>query len=193
MAGFPMPKICGGAWVDLGRRPPLEEEESGSNRWPPRGKLYCLIADRSRPSEHRESKRDCGGLLSSTINMERSLLACKGRGGLGLTTGYSSGMQDARFTSTVGCIITWGRSHGVDKGVVVCNGAVDPGRSGGCSSWVLEDGFSCMGVWCGVACIGVSGCVASEVFSCKLESDNAGGAVRSKVVAAQSQWVDREP
>ena len=133
--------------------------------------------------------------MSSTINWERSLLACKGIVGPGLSTGFSSGMQDDRFTCMGGFIITLGRSHGVDKGVVVWNGAVGPGRSSGCSSRVLDDDFSCIEVWGGIgfACIGVWGGVVSVEFSCILESDSGEGVGRSNVDAAQSQWVDREP
>ena len=122
-------------------------------------------------------------------------MACKGIVGPGLSTGFSSGMQDDRFTYMGGFIIDLGRSHGVDNGVVVCDGTVDPGRSSGCASRVLEDGFSCIGVWGGIgfACIGVWDGVVSVEFSCILESDNGEGAVRSKVDAFQSQWVDREP
>ena len=104
-------------------------------------------------------------------------------------------MQDDRFTCMEGFIINLGRSDGVDKGVVVYNGAGGPGRSSGCSSWVLEDGFSRMEVWGGMgfACTGVSGGQVSEVFSCILESDSGEGVVRSNVDAAQSQWADRAP
>ena len=182
----------------------MEVEESGSKRWPPRGKLLRLITDRSRPSEHLESDRDCGGLLSSTRNTERSRGACKGGGGLGVATGFTSGMQDEGFTSMVGCSKTCGRSLEIGKEIDGWNEAGDPGRSGGCTSKVLEGGFSCMGCWCIVVCsrIGVwsneackgGACgMVSEVFSCKLASESGGGAVRSKVVAAQSQWVDRDP
>ena len=181
-------------WLDLECQPPFEEDESGSSRCPPRGKLCCLIADRFRPSEQRGSKRDIvrcgGGLLSSTINWDRSLgvddgfVACKGIVGPGVSNGFSSGMLDEGFACIGGFIITLDRSLGVDGGFVACKGAVDPGVSSGFSSRVLEDGFACIGVWGGVGSVG---------FSCMLESDSGEGAVRSSVDAAQSQWVDRAP
>ena len=97
-----------------------------------------------------------GGLLSSTINRERSLgvdkgfVACKGIVSPGVSIGFAPGMQDERFTCMGGFIITLGRSLGVDEGLVACNGTVGPGVSR-----VLEDGFACIGVW------GVGG------FACK--------------------------
>ena len=53
--------------------------------------------------------------------------------------------------------------------------------------------FLFQGVVKGFACMGVLGVGGAVGFSCKLESDNGGGVVRSRVNAAQSQWVDREP
>ena len=133
---------------------------------------------RLRPSEHRDSKRDSGGLLSSTINWERSRAAV-----------FSSGIQDDRFTCMGGFTI------GLGEGVVAGNGTVGPGVSSGCASRGLEDGFSCIGVWGGVgfSCMGVWDGVGSGEVSCILESDNGEGAGRSNVDAAQSQWDDRAP
>ena len=189
-ADFPEPKIYVGDWWDLECQPPFAEDESGSNRCPPRGKLYCLITFRLRPSEHRDPKRDSGGLLSSTINWERSLAACKG-----ITTGFSSGIQGDSFTCMGGFTIDLGRAHGVGEGVVAGNGTVDPGVSSGCASRGLEDGFSFIGVWGGVgfACTGVWDGVGSGEVSCILESDSGEGAGRSNVDAAQSQWDKRAP
>ena len=81
------------------------------------------------------------------------------------------------------------------EGVFAGNGAVGPGVSSGCSSRWLEDDFSCIGVWSGVgfACMGEWDGVGSREGSCILESDNGGGAGRSNVDAAQSQWDDRLP
>ena len=159
-AGFPEPKLDVGACLEVEDQPSFEEDESGSKRCPPRGKLCCLIADRLRPSEQRSSKRDMvhcdGGLLSSTINPERSLgvdrgfVACKGIVSPGVSLGFTSGMQDERFTCMGGFIITLGRSLGVDEGHVAGNGAVGPGVSR-----VLGNGFAGIGVW------GVGG------FACK--------------------------
>ena len=99
---------------------------------------------------------------------------------------------------------------GLGEGVVAGNGAVGRGVSGGCSSRWLEDDCSCMGGWGGggfeddFSCMGGwgGGCVActeewdnvgSKGGSCKLESDSGGGAGRSNVDAAQSQWDERLP
>ena len=84
--------------------------------------------------------------------MDKGFVACKGIVSPVVPIGFSSGMQDERFTCMGGFIITLGRSLGVDEGLVACNGTVGPGVSR-----VLEDGFSCMGVWGGVgfACKGV--------------------------------------
>ena len=150
-AGFPEPKLYVGACLEVEDQPSFEEDESGSKRCPPRGKLRRWIADRLRPSEQRGSKRDMahcdGGLLSSTINWERSLgvdkgfVACKGIVGPGVSNGFASGMQDERFTCMGGFIMTFGRPLGVDEGLVACNGTVDPGVSR-----VLKNGFACIGV-----------------------------------------------
>ena len=108
------------------------------------------MADRFLPSEQRGSRRDTlrwdGGLLSSTINIDRSL--------------------------------------GADDGFVACKGMVGPSVSIGFSSRGVVEGFACREV------LGAGGAVG---FSCKRESDNGGGVVRSRVNAAQSQWVDRAP
>ena len=108
------------------------------------------MADRFLPSEQRGSRRDTlrldGGLLSSTINCDRSL--------------------------------------GADDGFVAGKGMVGPVGSLGFTSKGMVRDFACRGG------LGVGGAVG---FSCKLESDNGGGVVRSSVDAAQSQWVDREP
>ena len=81
------------------------------------------------------------------------------------------------------------------EGIVVGKGAVGPGVSSGCSSRGLEDGFSCKGVWSdvGLSCMGEWDGVGSRGGSCILESDSGGGAGRSNVDAAQSQWDDRAP
>ena len=137
-AGFPEPKLYVGACLEVEDQPSFEEDESGSKRCPPRGKLCRWIADRLRPSEQRGSQRDmvhCDrGLLSSTINPERSLGVDRGMD-------FTSGMQDERLTCMGGCMTTLGLSLGVDKGRVAGNGAVGPGVS-----CVLEDGFSCIEV-----------------------------------------------
>ena len=108
------------------------------------------MADRFLPSEQRGSRRDPvrwgGGLLSSTINIDRSL--------------------------------------GAGDGFVSCKGMVGPGVSIGFSSREVVDGFARRRV------LGAGGSVG---FSCKRESDKAEGVVRSRVNAAQSQWVDRAP
>ena len=186
-AGFPEPKLYVGACLEVEDQPSFEEDESGSKRCPPRGKLRRRIADRSRPSEQRGSKRDmvhCDrGLLSSTVNPERSLGVDRGMD-------FTSGMQDERLTCMGGCITTLGRSLGVDKGRVAGNGTVDP-----CVSCVLGGGFSCIEVWesVGFACKGAGGVVGSMDLSCMLDNDSGEGAIRSSVDAAQSQWVEREP
>ena len=189
-AGFPEPKINGGARLDLEGQPPFGEDESGSKRCPPRGKLCCLITDRLRPSEQRGSKRD-GGLLSSTMNPERSrgvdrgFGACRGMVRPGVTPGFTSGMQAARFTCigsfTVSQETSLGRSHGVDGEHFAGRGAVGPGVS-----LELGNGFACKGV------SGVGGFACKE-FSCMLDSESGEGTVRSSVDAAQSQWEEREP
>ena len=108
------------------------------------------MADRFLPSGQRGSRRDTlrwgGGLLSSTINFDKSL--------------------------------------GADDGFVAGKGMVGPSVSIGFTSRGVVRDFACRGV------LGVGGAVG---FSCKLESDNGGGVVRSSVNAAQCQWVDREP
>ena len=108
------------------------------------------MADRILPSEQRGSRRDTlrrdGGLLSSTINLDKSL--------------------------------------GADDGFVAGKGMVDPSVSSGFTSEGVVRDFARRGV------LGVGGAVG---FSCKLESDNGGGVVRSSVDAAQSQWVERKP
>ena len=97
---FLEPNNRGNSCLDLACRLPFEEEVSGSSRCPPRAKLVCFRADRFLPSEQRGSRRDIvlwnGGLLSSTINIERSLgvdgkvVACKGRLSAGGSVGFSS-------------------------------------------------------------------------------------------------------
>ena len=67
------------------------------------------------------------------------------------------------------------------------------GLSIGLSSGEMVDGFSrkgCLGAGgsFGFSRIEILGC-----FSCKWESDNGEGVVRSRENAAQSQWVDRAP
>ena len=88
-----------------------------------------------------------------------------------------------------------GLTMGLGEGVVAGNGAVGPGVSGGCSSRWLEDDFSCMGGWGGggFTCTGEWDGVGSKERSCKLESDSGGGAGRSNVDAAQSQWDESLP
>ena len=100
--GFPEPKLYAGACLDLEDQPSFEEDESGSKRCPPRGKLRCRIADRLRPSEQRDPKLD-GGLRSSTKNLERSLGKVRGMD-------FTSGMQDERFTYMGGGVTAVGRS-----------------------------------------------------------------------------------
>ena len=53
-------------------------DSSGSDRCPPRGRLWGRFAARLKflPSEQRDSKRD--GLSSSTTNFDRSLIADEG-------------------------------------------------------------------------------------------------------------------
>ena len=98
--GFPEPNKSDNSCLDLARKLPFEEEISGSSRCPPRAKLVCFRADRFLPSEQRGSRRDMvlwtGGLLSSTIKIERSIgadervVTCKGRLSAGLSMGLSS-------------------------------------------------------------------------------------------------------
>ena len=133
------------------------------------------MVDRSRPSEARGVKRDFGGLSSFTINWERSRLACKGIGIPGVTFGFSSGMQDDKFTCTGDCIVTVGGSPDVDGEGRVC---VE------CASWAGEDEFACKVVRHGSVSVGVS---------CTLERESGAGVVISNVDAAQSQLVDRAP
>ena len=96
--GFPKPKLYAGACLDLEDQPSFEEDETGSKRWPPRGKLWRRIAERSRPSEQRCPPVD-GGLKSSTKNRERSLVM-----------DFTSGMHDDRFTCRGGGVTSAGRS-----------------------------------------------------------------------------------
>ena len=96
--GFPKPKLYAGACLDLEDQPSFEEDETGSKRWPPRGKLWRRIAERSRPSEQRCPPVD-GGLKSSTKNRERSLVM-----------DFTSGMHDDRFTCRGGGVTSVGRS-----------------------------------------------------------------------------------
>ena len=100
-AVFPEPNKRDKSCLDLACKLHFEEEVSGSSRCPPRAKLDCFRADRFLPSEQRGSRRDMvlldGGLLSPTINTERSLgvdgkvVSCKGRLCAGGTVGISSG------------------------------------------------------------------------------------------------------
>ena len=121
--GFPEPKLYAGACLDLEDQPSFEEDESGSKRCPPRGKLCCRIADRLRPSEQRDPKLD-GGLRSSTKNPERSLGKVRGMD-------FTSGMHDDRFTCMGGGVTSVGRSL---EGGCTC---IEGGR---------EVGFTCKGV-----------------------------------------------
>ena len=78
----------------------------------------------------------------------------------------------------------------MDKGVVAGAGMVSSGLTIGLSSGERMDGFSCEG---GFASREVVGAGISVGLSCKWESDNGEGVVRSRVNAAQSQWVDKAP
>ena len=80
--------------------------------------------------------------------------------------------------------INFDKSLGADDGFVAGKGMVGPSVSIGFTSKGVVRDFACRGG------LGVGGAVG---FSCKRESDNGGGVVRSSVDAAQSQWVDREP
>ena len=133
------------------------------------------MVDRSRPSEARGVKRDVGGLSSFTINWERSRPACKWIGIPGVTIGFSSGMQDDKFTCTGDCIVTVGGSPDVGGEGKGCEE---------CASWVGEDKFACKGVRFGSVTVG---------GSCTLERESGAGVVISNVDAAQSQLVDRAP
>ena len=161
--GFPEPKLNAGACLDLEGQPSFEEDEAGSERWPPRWRdpRRCRIADRSRPSEPRGPWLD-GGLKSSTKNRERSLEKVR-------RLDFTSGMHDDRFTCMGG-------------------GATSVGRplEGGCTC--MEGGRGA-----GFTCKGVGGVLESGDFSCSLDSDSGEGALRSSVDAAQSQWVERAP
>ena len=88
-----------------------------------------------------------------------------------------------------------GLTSGMGEDVVAGTVAVDPCTSIGCSSRWLEDDFSCKGGWGGgcVACAEEWDNVGSRGGSCKLESDSGGGAGRSNVDAAQSQWDESLP
>ena len=98
-AVFPEPKKKAKSCLDLACELPFEEGASGSSLCPPRAKLDCFRADKFLPSELRGSRRDMarldGGLLSSTINAERSLgvdekvVACRGRLCAGGTVDFS--------------------------------------------------------------------------------------------------------
>ena len=83
----------------------------------------------------------------------------------------------------------------MDGDVVAGNGAEDPSQSVVCSSRWLEEDFSCRGGWGGggFACTEEWDNVGSKGGSCKLESDSGGGAGRSNVDAAQSQWDESLP
>ena len=72
----------------------------------------------------------------------------------------------------------------MDDGFVACKGMASPGVSIGSSSKEVVDGFACR------EGLGAGGSVG---FSRKWEIDNGEGVARSRVNAAQSQWVDRAP
>ena len=82
------------------------------------------------------------------------------------------------------------RSLGVDKGVVADAGMVSSGLTMGLSPGERRDGFSCKG---GFSSREVVDAGISVGFSCKWESDNGEGVVRSRVNAAQSQRLDSAP
>ena len=64
---------------------------------------------------------------------------------------------------------------------------------GGMVDSSVTTGFTSVGLVRGVACKEALGGAEAVGVSCKLESDNGWGAVRSNVDADQSQWVEREP
>ena len=63
---------------------------------------------------------------------------------------------------------------------------------GGMADSSVTIGLTSVGLVRGVACKEALGGAEAVGVSCKLESDNGWGAVRSNADAAQSQWVDRE-
>ena len=128
--GFPNPKLYAGTCLDLEDQPSFEEDEAGSSRRPPRGKLWRRIADRSRPSEHRGPPVE-GGLKSLTKNRDRSLVM-----------DVTSGMHDDRFTCRGGGVTSVGRS--LEDGCTCIEGGGGVGFTCKGSGGVLESGdFSC--------------------------------------------------
>ena len=114
-AVFPEPNKRDKSCLDLACKLPFKEGASGSSRCPPRAKLDCFRADRFLPSERRGSRRDMvlldGGLLSSTIKTERSLVvggkrvACKGKVCFSLTGGFSPGEVWESFSCNGGACV----------------------------------------------------------------------------------------